>query len=172
MVYTRRGDEGRTDLSSGERVSKTSERITAAGNLDEVNSLTGLCRSKTSIFKDELAEIQNHLHVLQAEIACRDPEKKIDEEDTQFLESVCDRLQDDLPPLTDFILAGGCESASMLHHARSVTRRCERRIVELDMEEELRPEVLSYVNRLSDVFFLMARKENYSRSIEEQNPTY
>jgi cob(I)alamin adenosyltransferase len=172
MVYTRRGDEGRTDLSSGERVSKTSERITAAGNLDEVNSLTGLCRSKTSIFQDELAEIQNHLHVLQAEIACRDPEEKIDEEDTQFLESVCDRLQDGLPPLKDFILAGGCEAASMLHHARSVTRRCERRIVELDMEEELRPEVLSYVNRLSDVFFLMARKENHSRSIEEQNPTY
>ncbi|WP_414837945.1 cob(I)yrinic acid a,c-diamide adenosyltransferase [Candidatus Nanosalina sp. VS9-1] len=172
MVYTGRGDRGRTDLSSGERVSKSSERIEAYGTVDELNSLTGLCRSYTEEKEDELEEIQNELHILQAELANRDPDVKVSQENIDRLEDLCDRYQDKCPPLRKFILAGGCKSASHLHQARSVARRAERKIVRLDEREELREEVLAYINRLSDLFFLMARHENFLNDVDEKNPKY
>jgi len=172
MVYTGRGDRGRTDLSSGERVSKSSERIEAYGTVDELNSITGLCRSFTDDKEEELVEIQNELHILQAELANREPDVKVTEENTDKLEELCDKYQEECPPLRSFVLAGGCKSASHLHQARSIARRAERRIVELDQHEELREEVLAYINRLSDLFFLMARHENHLEGIEEQNPKY
>lgn len=172
MVYTGRGDRGRTDLSSGERVSKSSERIEAYGTVDELNSLTGLCRSYTEDKEDELEEIQNELHILQAELANREPDVKISQENIDELEDLCDYYQEECPPLKSFVLAGGTETAAHLHTARSVARRAERRIVELDNSEELREEVLAYINRLSDLFFLMARHENYLADVEEKNPKY
>lgn len=172
MVYTGRGDRGRTDLSSGERVSKSSERIEAYGTVDELNSLTGLCRSYTEDKEDELEEIQNELHILQAELANREPDVKISQENIDELEDLCDYYQEECPPLRSFVLAGGTETAAHLHTARSVARRAERRIVELDNSEELREEVLAYINRLSDLFFLMARHENYIADVEEKNPKY
>lgn len=172
MVYTRTGDEGRTDLSSGERVSKSSKRIEAYGTVDELNSVVGLCAHYTEDKVEELEKVQNHLHILQAELANRNPDVIISQEEIDWLESLCDDYQDDCPPLRDFILAGGCESASHLHKARSVGRRTERRIVNLDQDEELRPQVLAYVNRLSDLFFLMARHENFLKDVEEKNPEY
>ena len=172
MVYTGRGDRGRTDLSSGERVSKSSERIEAYGTVDELNSLLGVCRSFTKDKNKEIEEIQNELHILQAELANREPETKITEENTERLEGLCDKYQEECPPLTSFILAGGTESAAQLHNARSVARRAERRIVRLDQDEELREEVLAYINRLSDLFFLMARHENDLNDVEEKNPRY
>jgi len=172
MVYTGQGDRGRTDLSSGERVSKSSERIKAYGTVDELNSLTGLCRSYTEDKEKELEEIQNELHILQAELANREPEMKITQENIDEIEDLCDYYQDECPPLRSFILAGGTETASHLHMARSVARRAERKIVDLDTNEELREEVLAYINRLSDLFFLMARHENYLGDIEEKNPKY
>lgn len=172
MVYTGRGDRGKTDLSSGERVSKSSERIAAYGTVDELNSLVGVCRNYTDDKEGELEDIQNELHILQAELANREPEKKITEENTEGLEELCDRYQDECPPLRSFVLAGGTESASHLHHARSVARRAERKIVKLDEQEELREEVLAYINRLSDLFFLMARHENFLADVEEKNPSY
>jgi len=172
MVYTGRGDRGRTDLSSGERVSKSSERIEAYGTVDELNSLLGVCRSFTEDKNKEIEEIQNELHILQAELANREPETKVTEENTERLEGLCDKYQEECPPLTSFILAGGTESAAQLHNARSVARRAERRIVRLDQDEELREEVLAYINRLSDLFFLMARHENYLNDVEEKNPRY
>ncbi len=172
MVYTGRGDRGRTDLSSGERVSKSSERIEAYGTVDELNSITGLAASYTDKKEKDLEEIQNELHILQAELANREPDVKITQENIDKLEEECDILQKSLPPLRDFILAGGCKSASHLQVARSVCRRAERRIVELDQDEELREEVLAYINRLSDLFFLMARHENYLEDVEEKNPKY
>lgn len=172
MVYTGRGDRGKTDLSSGERVSKSSERIAAYGTVDELNSLVGVCRNYTGDKEEELEEIQNELHILQAELANREPEEKISQEKIDRLEMLCDTYQDECPPLRDFILAGGTESASHLHHARSVTRRAERKIVELDENEELREEVIAYINRLSDLFFLMARHENFIEDVEEKNPDY
>lgn len=172
MVYTGRGDRGRTDLSSGERVSKTSERIAAYGSVDELNSLVGLCGSYTENKSGELEEIQNELHILQAELANREPDVKITQENIDRLEELCDHYQDECPPLRSFVLAGGTKSASHLHHARSVSRRAERKIVELDQDEELREEVLAYINRLSDLFFLMARHENHIEGVEEKNPEY
>jgi cob(I)alamin adenosyltransferase len=172
MVYTGRGDRGRTDLSSGERVSKSSERIEAYGTVDELNSLTGLCRSYTEDKESELEEIQNELHILQAELANREPDVKINQENIDDLEDLCDYYQNECPPLRSFVLAGGSETAAHLHMARSVARRSERKIVELDSQEELREEVLAYINRLSDLFFLMARHENYLADIEEKNPKY
>jgi cob(I)alamin adenosyltransferase len=172
MVYTGRGDRGRTDLSSGERVSKSSERIEAYGTVDELNSLAGLCRAYTEEKKEGLEEIQNELHILQAELANREPDTKVTEENINRLEEKCDYYQGECPPLRSFVLAGGSKSASHLHHARSVARRAERKIVNLDESEELREEVLAYINRLSDLFFLMARHENFLQDIDEKNPKY
>jgi len=172
MVYTGRGDRGRTDLSSGERVSKSSERIEAYGTVDELNSLVGVCRSFTGDKEEELEEIQNELHILQAELANREPDTKVTEGNTDRLEDLCDHYQEECPPLTSFVLAGGTKAAAQLHNARSVARRAERRIVRLDQDEELREEVLAYINRLSDLFFLMARHENYLEDVEEKNPKY
>jgi len=172
MVYTGGGDRGRTDLSSGERVSKVSERIEAYGTVDELNSLVGVCRSFTENKEKELEEIQNELHILQAELANREPDTKVTEENTDRLEDMCDKYQEECPPLTSFVLAGGTKSAAQLHNARSVARRAERRIVRLDQDEELREEVLAYINRLSDLFFLMARHENHLEEVEEKNPKY
>lgn len=173
MVYTGNGDRGRTDLSSGERVSKSSERIQAYGTVDELNSIVGVCRSYTGQEKsEELEEIQNELHILQAELANRKPDTKVSEENTERLEDLCDRYQEECPPLRNFVLAGGCKSAAQLHNARSVARRAERKIVELDNNEELREEVLAFINRLSDLFFLMARHENHLEGVEEKNPKY
>lgn len=172
MVYTGRGDRGRTDLSSGERVSKSSERIEAYGTVDELNSLVGVCRSFTDNKEEELEEIQNELHILQAELANREPDTKVTQENIDRLEDKCDYYQDKCPPLTSFVLAGGTESAAQLHNARSVARRAERRIVRLDQDEELREEVLAYINRLSDLLFLMARHENYLEDVDEKSPKY
>ena len=172
MVYTGRGDRGRTDLSSGERVSKSSERIEAYGTVDELNSLVGVCRSYAEDKEEDLEEVQNELHILQAELANRDPDVKITEENTERLEDLCDKYQEKCPTLKSFVLAGGCKSAAHLHNARSVARRSERRIVNLDQDEELREEVLAYINRLSDLFFLMARHENHLADVEEKNPKY
>ncbi|PSG99504.1 MAG: ATP:cob(I)alamin adenosyltransferase [Nanohaloarchaea archaeon SW_7_43_1] len=172
MVYTGRGDRGRTDLSSGERVSKSSERIQAFGTIDELNSLTGLCQNFTVDKEENLKGIQNELHILQAELANRDPDKKISQEDVDRLEIRCDDYQEECPALRDFVLAGGTRSASNLHLARSVTRRAERKVVALDEKEEIREEVLAYINRLSDLFFMMARHENYLEEVEEKNPEY
>ncbi|WP_414836595.1 cob(I)yrinic acid a,c-diamide adenosyltransferase [Candidatus Nanohalococcus occultus] len=172
MVYTGNGDRGRTDLSSGERVSKSSERIQAFGTVDELNSLTGVCASFTEGKKDELETIQNELHILQAELANREPDTKITQENIDRLEDLCDHYQEECPPLRDFVLAGGCKSAAQLHNARSVNRRAERKIVQLDQNEEIREEVLAYINRLSDLFFLMARHENHLNDVDEKNPVY
>ncbi|MFB6204764.1 MAG: cob(I)yrinic acid a,c-diamide adenosyltransferase [Candidatus Nanohaloarchaea archaeon] len=172
MVYTRRGDEGRTDLFSGERVSKDSRRIEAIGNIDELNSLTGLAAVKAERKEEKLEKIQNDLHILQAELADRDHKKEISQENIDLLEDWIDAMRDESPEIRDFVLSGGAESAAYLDLARSVARRTERAVVALDSEEELRGEVLAYVNRLSDLFFVMARHENFLEDVEEKNPDY
>jgi len=172
MVYTGKGDRGKTDLSSGERVSKSSERIEAYGTVDELNSLTGLIASKSERKREELEEIQNELHILQAELANMEPDTRITEDNTQRLEHLCDKYQDECTPLRSFILSGGTEVAAHIHHTRSVCRRAERNIVVLDQKQQIREEVLAYINRLSDLFFLMARHENHLDGFEEKPPKY
>ncbi len=172
MVYTGRGDRGETDLGSGESVPKDSDRLEAYGTVDELNSLLGVVASKSDRKRDAIEEIQNELHILQAELADMNSEHKITAEDVERLEERCDEIQKEIPPQRNFIIAGGVEVASFLHLARSVTRRAERRIAALRNEKYIRPEVLTYINRLSDLFFLMARHENYLENVEEKNPDY
>jgi cob(I)alamin adenosyltransferase len=166
MTYTGRGDEGRTDLCSGERVSKDSATIEACGTVDELESVIGVCEAHSG---KDLSEIQNELHILEAELSNREPEVLISSENIERLEERCDRFQREIPPLRSFVLAGGSVAASHLDHARAVARRMERRIVEVDPQ---RPEVLAYANRVSDLLFLMARHENHKQGVEESNPRY
>lgn len=172
MVYTGRGDKGKTDLHSGERVSKRSKRIESYGAVDELNSLLGLVASNCERKREQIEDIQNELHVLQAELADMNSDHKITEEDVDRLEDELDSYQKDLPPLRNFILAGGSETAARLQLARSVCRRAERRVVAMKEEKYVRSEVLTYINRLSDLLFQMARHENYLDGVEEKNPEY
>lgn len=171
MVYTGRGDEGNTDLASGERVSKSSERIDAYGTVDELNSLVGLIAAEVENGKS-LKEIQNELHIIQAELADMDPDKRVEEEEVERLEQRCDHYQSDTSMPNDFVLAGGSKGAAYFDLARSVARRAERKVVALHKKEELRQPLLSYINRLSDLFYLMARHTNHEKGVEEKNPDY
>lgn len=170
MVYTRRGDEGNTDLASGERVSKSSERIEAYGTVDELNSIVGKAAAVKGI--EELKEIQNELHIIQAELSNTKPDKKVGQEEIDRLENRCDHYQEKVEMPKGFVLAGGSEEAAEFDIARAVCRRAERKIVALHKKEELRPPLLAYINRLSDLFFLMARNENQEQGVEEENPKY
>ncbi|AKU08411.1 MULTISPECIES: cob(I)yrinic acid a,c-diamide adenosyltransferase [Haloferax] len=175
-IYTGRGDEGMTDLRDMTRVSKTSHRIEAYGTVDEVNALVGTVRPTGHDDVDDVLEaVQNHLHIVQADLANPDP----DEDDPQIaadhvdeLEAWIDEADEELDPLTSFILPGGSETGAKLHHARAVSRRAERRVVSLAAEEPVNEEVVAYLNRLSDALFVFARLVNKRDGVPEESPTY
>lgn len=166
-IYTRSGDDGSTGLGSGERVSKADLRIEAYGTVDELNSHLGRVRAQQIDPRvDELlARVQAELFVLGAELAAARErqgrtELQIEEAAVGDLEATIDRLQEDLEPLRHFILPGGTAAAAELHVARTVCRRAERGLVRLGAAERVRPEAMRYLNRLSDLLFVMARHEN------------
>jgi cob(I)alamin adenosyltransferase len=175
-IYTRRGDEGQTDLRDMSRVSKASPRIEAYGNVDEVNSLVGRVRPTGYDDVDEwLREVQNHLHIVQADFANPDPDEDdpvLREEHTEQVESWIDDAEEELDPLTSFILPGGGDAGARLHHARSVCRRAERRAVVLLQDEPINAEAVAYLNRLSDLLFVLARLVNARDGVPEESPTY
>jgi len=175
-IYTKRGDEGETDLRDMSRVSKTSHRIEAYGTVDEVNSLVGTIRPTGQDDVDDwLKRIQNHLHVVQADLANPDPDEDapvVREEHTDEVEEFIDTAEEELEPLQRFVLPGGSESGAKLHHARAVCRRAERRVVALADEEEINAETVAYLNRLSDAFFEFARLVNEREGVPEESPTY
>jgi cob(I)alamin adenosyltransferase len=176
-VYTGRGDEGMTDLRDLSRVSKTSPRIEAYGTVDEVNSLIGVVRPTGYDDIDEmLATIQNHLHIVQADLATPDAGDEdtphIRSEHVDLLEGWMDDLDEELDPLTSFILPGGSEVGAKLHHARAVSRRAERRAVALAGDDPINAEVVAYLNRLSDTLFVLARAVNKRDGVREDAPTY
>lgn len=175
-IYTKRGDKGKTDLHSGERVTKSSARIEALGTLDELNSVVGKAISVLDEpdIEEFLVEVQEHLHICQTDVANVGSEKhpRIAEEQTHWLEEIVDRLEEELPELRKFILQGGIPPASELYHARAVCRRAERRLVELASKEEVNEGVLKYVNRLSDFLFVLARTANHRQDVEERHPSY
>lgn len=165
-IYTRKGDSGDTSLFGGDRVPKTSSRIEAYGTVDELNSVLGLAASFGCSPRGEkwISRIQEQLLVLGADLATP-PDKKsridrIGEEQVAFLESAIDEMEEELPPLKNFILPGGARAGAALHLARTVCRRAERAVVRCLEEEELSGDTLSYVNRLSDFLFVLARWEN------------
>ncbi|MFC7009106.1 cob(I)yrinic acid a,c-diamide adenosyltransferase [Halalkalicoccus salilacus] len=175
-VYTGRGDEGETDLRNMDRTSKASPRIEAYGTVDEVNALVGRARPAGYDDLDErLREVQNHLHVVQADFANPDPDEddpRIREEHVEQLEEWMDGYDEELEPLQSFILPGGSELGSRLHHVRAVCRRAERRAVAFVAEEDANEEAVAYLNRLSDALFVFARVANQRDGVDEENPTY
>jgi cob(I)alamin adenosyltransferase len=171
-VYTRTGDDGTTALVGGTRVSKNSTRIAAYGAIDELNASLGLAR----VFNEErlaegeghqwlddvLRRLQNELFDLGSELAT--PEDAVyegmfrfSEQEVKALERLMDQCQKELEPLKSFILPGGGRIGGFLHQCRTICRRAERDILALSREEPLNPCLLKYVNRLSDVFFVLSR---------------
>jgi cob(I)alamin adenosyltransferase len=175
-IYTRRGDEGETDLRDLSRVSKAHPRIEAYGNVDEVNCLIGRVRpTGYDDVDDWLTTVQNHLHVVQADLANPDPDDDdpvVRDTHVEAVEEWIDAADAELDPLTSFVLPGGGDAGARLHHARAVCRRAERRAVYLANEEEINGETVTYLNRLSDLLFVLARLVNARDGVPEENPTY
>ena len=163
-IYTRTGDSGETSLVNGARVSKHSRRPAAFGEVDEVNSVIGLARLNSTGETDEmLARIQNDLFDLGADLATPETDKpalRITNAQVTRLEEEIDSMNADLNPLTSFILPGGTEVSAWLHMARTVSRRAERRMTELAIEEPVNEAAMQYINRLSDHLFVLARRMN------------
>ena len=174
-IYTKTGDKGTTALYGGERVSKDARRVNAYGTVDEANAVLGLARAHLgdSELGSELAKLQNALFDLGADLASphgsryRENITPIDEDDVAHVEGLIDRLEEALAPLQNFILPGGHPAAAALHMARGVTRRAERNVVELMHEAEVNAQVGIYLNRLSDLLFVMARVVNAGADISE-----
>ncbi len=158
-IYTRTGDDGTTGLGDGSRIAKDSLRVEAYGTVDEANSAIGIVLAVDSVpdtVRRCLTIVQHDLFDLGGEL-CIPGHKAIESDFIDRLESDLDQLNADLPPLKDFILPGGGEAAAACHLARTVVRRAERRVNSLRREEEVREEVLKYLNRLSDLLFVIAR---------------
>jgi cob(I)alamin adenosyltransferase len=169
-IYTRTGDDGTTGQFAGPRVRKDAARIEAFGTVDEFNSLLGLARSeKLPQAVDVLLEkVQRQLFDLGAELSCPEPARHalhtLGPSDVSALEQAIDDFETQLPPLKEFILPGGSRAAALLHVARAVCRRAERRLVSL-LEisvEPISPALLAYLNRLGDLLFILARVANAS----------
>jgi len=168
-IYTKTGDAGETGLFGGARVSKAHLRVCAYGAIDELNAVLGVARA-TALPPDIdgiLARLQHQLFDVGAELATPDPASAAaghvapaTPERVAALERDIDRFEAALPALRQFVLPGGTPAAAALHHARTVARRAEREIVRLSAEEAVNPELLKYVNRLSDLLFVLARAAN------------
>jgi cob(I)alamin adenosyltransferase len=167
-IYTKTGDAGETSLYGGQRVSKADARVEAYGTVDETNAALGVARAH-GVVRDVdalLEQIQNDLFVVGGELACP-PERVatlgmalIDSTQIEALEQAIDRYEAELQPLRSFVLPGGSIAASALHLARAVCRRAERLVVTLSGASSVRNELVVYLNRLSDLLFVLARHAN------------
>ncbi len=170
-VYTRTGDKGETLLVDGSRVSKSSVRVEAYGDVDELNAVVGV--AKNSINDGDIVElikdIQNDLFILGADLATPTgiDAPRINQDMVVKLEENIDRFLLELEPLKEFILPGGSNGGAFLHLARTVSRRAERSIVRLAEKETINGFALSYINRLSDLLFVLARVVNKRDSYQE-----
>lgn len=186
-IYTKTGDGGTTGLFGGARVDKDDERVEAYGTVDEVNAVLGTARaalrtapsseSGPSVQSAELdallEQVQADLFVVGAELATvpgkedQLPMQLVSAADSERLERAIDAMELRLPPLTTFILPGGSPGAAALHHARTVCRRAERRVLRASRGATVRPEVLVYLNRLSDFLFVAARQANHAAAVTD-----
>jgi cob(I)alamin adenosyltransferase len=157
-IYTRTGDKGVTGLGDGSRVDKDSLRVEAYGTVDELNSAVGLVLAAElpDAVRDCLTRVQHELFDLGGEL-CMPGNTMIPDGYVDRLEHDLDAFNEDLPPLKDFILPGGSESAARCHLARTVARRAERRVVSLAHNEAVNDATIRYLNRLSDLLFVVAR---------------
>ena len=160
-IYTRTGDAGTTGLGNGNRVSKNSLRIHTLGEVDEVNAAIGvlLCEELPEDVRALLTNVQHDLFDLGGEV-CIPGMEMITAKQVQHLEEELDRFNDDLEPLKDFILPGGTRAAALCHQARTICRRAERMIVALGQEEAVNDAPRQYLNRLSDLLFVLGRVLN------------
>ena len=157
-IYTRTGDDGSTGLGDGSRTGKDAARVEAYGTVDEANSCIGLVLASDlpGDVRGLLTAIQHQLFDLGGEL-CIPGHAAIDDADVERLEQQLDHYNADLPPLKEFILPGGGEAAARCHVARTVVRRAERRAVALARVEDVRPQAVRYLNRLSDLLFVLCR---------------
>lgn len=179
-IYTRKGDKGETGLLTGERIKKDDPRVEAYGTVDELIAVLGVAK----VHSEE--RIANHIHSIQqllfyvaAELATNmDSQdsssegigdlRRVSKEDVDELERIADELTAELPPLHHFIIPGGKKAAAFLHHARTVCRRTERRVIAYSRERSINLEIIRYLNRLSDLIFVMSRYENVGEGDGDQ----
>ncbi|MBI3443498.1 cob(I)yrinic acid a,c-diamide adenosyltransferase [Candidatus Woesebacteria bacterium] len=168
-IYTKRGDKGKTSLydkanRQDVRVDKDSTRVKAIGAIDELNSFLGICLSFNGY--KSLKDIQKDLFTIGSILA--GAKLRFSKTKTIKLEREIDKLEGRLPVLKNFILPGGSPLSSHLQYARALARRTERRVVVLSKEDKTKPQILSYLNRLSDFLFMLARKSNFDWGIKEE----
>lgn len=167
-IYTRTGDAGTTGLGDGTRVAKNSLRIAAIGDVDELNSIIGLMLTEpmSTKIRDCLTHIQHDLFDMGGEI-CMPGYTMIKAERVTALESILDEFNDTLPPLKEFILPGGSRAAAYCHLARTVCRRAERQLTTLNNQEKITEISLQYINRLSDLLFVLCRILNKDAGVPD-----
>ena len=169
-IYTKTGDQGETSLYGGKRIFKNDTRIEAYGSVDELNCLLGvvISASKDAVLRKRLTEMQKDLMVIGSALACYKISNQLYfKEKTKNLEGWIDAVEMKLPKLNNFILPGGNNISALLHQSRSVCRRAERRVVELSRKEEIHQDIIIYLNRLSDLLFVLARFVNRKNKIPE-----
>ena len=161
-IYTRGGDKGETSLGDGSRVSKLDPLVRAYGAVDELNSVLGWARAEAH--DERLARVQNELFDLGADLSVPwaegDDRLRVTQAQVDALEHDCDEVNEQLEPLKSFVLPGGSEAAARLHVARAVARRVEREVLAVAQERRLNPLATVYLNRLSDLLFILARAAN------------
>ena len=171
-IYTKTGDDGNTGLQGNYRISKSHPRIISYGTVDEANAALGIVLSNSldSDVNAVLTEIQNDLFLVGADLSnpnLNDLKNRVSLEMIKKLEQYIDKFELELPPLTNFILPGGDPSAAQLHHVRTVVRRAESQTVLLSEKDEINSNCIKYLNRLSDLFFVMGRLMNKRKNIED-----
>lgn len=174
-IYTKTGDSGKTSLIGGQRVCKNCDRLNAYGTVDELNSFLGLLRAKVenADIKAVILDIQNTLFAVGAHLATDKKQTevgefaKIKKEKIAFLEGRIDLIQNNLPPLTNFIIYGEDELSAICHCCRAIARRAEREIITVNQDNDVDEEVIIYMNRLSDFLFVLARFLTKSTNGEE-----
>ena len=170
-IYTRAGDKGKTGLLSGERIDKADPRVEAYGTVDELGTFLGLAKVHSSErIAGYIHGIQQKLFLINAELATNteslepdNPLRKLERvstDDVVHLEKIADDLSEELPLLANFVIPGGTKGSAFLHVCRTVCRRAERRIVEFANQHPVNEELVRYINRLSDLLFVMSRCEN------------
>jgi cob(I)alamin adenosyltransferase len=171
-IYTKTGDDGTTGLQGGRRILKSDFRIMAYGAVDEINSCLGVIISHglDDDIKDVLTRIQNELFIAGSDLS--DPnldnkKNRVTESMILNLEKNIDRFEEELPPLANFILPGGHKTASYLHLARTISRRAETQVIALTKQEQISPICQKYLNRLSDLLFVLARTVNKRSSTQD-----
>lgn len=167
-IYTKSGDKGKSSLGDGRRLKKIDKRFKAIGSIDEVNAAIGLLATELSKeILDLIKRIQNDLFDLGADLAVPQGKSlRISEAQVIYLEAQIDFYNDKLQPLNSFVLPGGTKASSLLHLVRTITRRAERDLFELNEEDSLNSNILCYINRLSDLMFVLARHCNNNGSLD------